>query len=192
MNTLTSYTLDLDDKIKFIALSHTPILPPEPGESWVWIFDVTELGYRGRTEPVPSYTLVDASNTPTMVSFPTHSRADIEKVGIQVGKTLVLKNAMVSEFYDRRIGFVVKDFGTVETIPVPVKRIRELNRLLRSSNDSGRIMSCSSCGKPSKTGCARCSSRYCSRECQTSHWMTHKKDCRALKKLHEWNETNWG
>lgn len=45
---------------------------------------------------------------------------------------------------------------------------------------------CSGCGqpegKPRLKTCAKCSTAlYCSRDCQTSHWKIHKKECRNPK-----------
>ena len=48
-------------------------------------------------------------------------------------------------------------------------------------------INCDSCGAPSpQKKCANCLSfYYCSRECQVSHWRSHKETCCHLKKLYE-------
>jgi hypothetical protein len=45
--------------------------------------------------------------------------------------------------------------------------------------------SCAQCNLPASNCCAKCKSvYYCSRECQTSHWSTHKKICKLpLRKI---------
>src|SRR3984957_19426357 len=40
--------------------------------------------------------------------------------------------------------------------------------------------SASSCERPAKLRCARCKfAYYCGKDCQTNHWNTHKRTCRA-------------
>jgi len=97
------------------------------------IVKVTSDGYRGVTTSIPCFTLVDASNTPTMVVFlPPVTQEDVEKLGVKVGRTLVLKNAMVEEFADRRMGFTVRDLDTAEV------RLAEVSLSLRFGVESTR------------------------------------------------------
>ena len=46
---------------------------------------------------------------------------------------------------------------------------------------------CDACGAPSpQKKCAKCLSfYYCNRECQVSHWLSHKEKCSRLKKIYE-------
>ncbi len=46
-------------------------------------------------------------------------------------------------------------------------------------NFTAIITCCASCGKASSNHCSRCNkTQYCSRECQLSHWVMHRKICR--------------
>ncbi len=42
---------------------------------------------------------------------------------------------------------------------------------------------CNYCGQPSHKKCAVCRTSYCSQECQTQDWSTHKVVCRSLSKV---------
>jgi len=52
---------------------------------------------------------------------------------------------------------------------------------------------CVACGATASKHCAACGTvKYCSRECQTSHWKEHKAACRAAapREADEWTESN--
>lgn len=39
---------------------------------------------------------------------------------------------------------------------------------------------CINCGNPTNSTCRKCTTRYCSRECQVAHWPIHKTMCREI------------
>jgi len=49
-----------------------------------------------------------------------------------------------------------------------------------SNNNSNNTKACGACSKPASLLCGRCKAvSYCSKNCQSSHWNTHKKVCKS-------------
>ena len=48
----------------------------------------------------------------------------------------------------------------------------------KNSNMSDALQLCALCSQPAEHRCSQCSIiKYCSRECQVSHWKVHKSQC---------------
>lgn len=55
---------------------------------------------------------------------------------------------------------------TIQVLPCDMARLKELNNALRERSSSGLLSNCVVCDKPSKQGCGKCRSRYCSKVCK--------------------------
>lgn len=64
--------------------------------------------------------------------------------------------------------------------PQDLLNLKTIVEALPESNDTVRPTdACSNCGKKSIKKCSQCNvSRYCSRECQRSHWPVHRQACK--------------
>lgn len=57
----------------------------------------------------------------------------------------------------------------------------------KSSKGKKQTFKCAQCGKSSRDGvqlqaCARCNvAMYCRRDCQRSHWASHKPECKSVR-----------
>ncbi len=79
--------------------------------------------------------------------------------------------------------------ASTQSTPGPSSRLEDIVHLVQQNDDTRSLPSlrvCFNCGqtegKPPLKKCAQCSTAlYCSRECQTAHWKTHKEKCHKPK-----------
>lgn len=136
------WNVNLDYRIVYIAMSHSPAFPPKEGESWVWLLDVrlqSSQGFSTSTltaallAPVsaasqvksretppdgflrPVYRVEDLSGTVSRVAMYTPSpKDDATRLRIEPGRLLILKNALPKTFLDGSMGFRVEQPEVVE------------------------------------------------------------------------------
>ncbi|KAH6905235.1 hypothetical protein BKA70DRAFT_509365 [Coprinopsis sp. MPI-PUGE-AT-0042] len=182
------YTLDLDDIIVFPDMAHMPVFPPKPGESWYVLTEIKQDASLVR----PMYQVEDKlEGNYWMVAFYTDNpRQDAREC--KLGSMICIKDGMPHQFMDGSTGFRIEDASSAIVLPCKMKKLREINASLVKRYQDGLLLSCVVCDTPAKKGCSKCKTRYCSQECQTKDWPTHKALCKVLKTLHEWNRTDWG
>ncbi|KAJ7607321.1 hypothetical protein FB45DRAFT_948060 [Roridomyces roridus] len=187
----TEYKLDLDDIIAFPDAAHVPVLPPEPGESWIIFGEIVNDASVFR----PVYTVRDKINCEYPVAFYTDNpNEDAKAAGCQLGRVLCITNGMRHHFVDGSNGYRIEDPSTVFALPCSMAELRALNKRLRDQSDAGELQLCSKCKKQSTQRCGKCQTAYCSKECQSADWKpgAHRFECRAIERLRIWNRTDWG
>ncbi|KAF9462523.1 hypothetical protein BDZ94DRAFT_1165664 [Collybia nuda] len=182
------YALNLDDIIAFPDAAHMPVLPPEPGESWILLMEIMEdLSFMGR----PVFSVKDITQTSFVVAMYT-SNPFHDARNFRIGHTLCITSLRPHHFLDGHTGFRIEDPNTIEILPVSLVRLREINVALRKRSDDGYIQKCIKCNNATEMRCGVCRSLYCTKECQRMDWREHKRQCPVLKTLHRWNRTDWG
>ena len=69
----------------------------------------------------PVYKCRDTSRTDTLVALYTPDpMADAERMGIKIGTTIVLKDALPRQFGDGRMGFRVENLDLIDVSSLPV------------------------------------------------------------------------
>ncbi|KZP24847.1 hypothetical protein FIBSPDRAFT_784215 [Athelia psychrophila] len=192
--TQTTYALNLDDIIAFPDSAHSPVLPPEPGESWFVLTQARRLGNHVEAQVSwgrPIFRVRDKIGTQFIVAFYTED-ADEDSEGCHIGGILAVKNARLKHFMDGQLGIRVNEASDVENIPCSLSELWALNQQLKDRSDSGLLISCINCDLPAAKQCTNCQTKYCTRDCQAADWKNHKHKCKALKLLHQWNRTDWG
>ncbi|KAK0205815.1 hypothetical protein DFS33DRAFT_1257529 [Desarmillaria ectypa] len=184
----TRYALDLDDIIAFPDIAHVPMFPPKEKESWYILTEIVsnESVFR------PVFRVEDKlSGNYWVVAFYTDNPvADAKEC--KVGYMICIKNGIPQQFMDGQNGYRIEDPSDVVILPCGLAKLRQLNTELHKRSDDGLLSSCIVCNSKIGKGCAKCKTRYCSKECQKSDWPRHKSLCKILKTLHEWNRTDWG
>ncbi|KAJ6554495.1 hypothetical protein B0H19DRAFT_1153772 [Mycena capillaripes] len=187
--TETEYKLDLEEIIAFPDCAHVPVLPPEPGESWIIFGEIVQDNSFTR----PVYMVKDKINGHFPVAFYTENPVQ-DAAACKVGHILCITNGMRHNFLDGSSGYRIEDPSTVFVLPCSMAQLRALNKRLRDKNDRGEMELCNSCKKASTERCSKCQTPYCSRECQAADWKEggHRKECPVIARLHIWNRTDWG
>ncbi|KAJ6556890.1 hypothetical protein B0H10DRAFT_2241123 [Mycena sp. CBHHK59/15] len=185
--TSTAYKLDLEDMIAFPDAGHVPVFPPNPGESWIIFGEIVKDNSIMR----PVYRVRDKIDCQFPVAFYTDNPSEDAK-DCKVGHVLCITTACAMPSRTGRMG--TESRIQAPCTPVFQKTFRALNQRLREKSDRGEILLCNFCKKPSTQSCAKCTTRYCSKECQGVDWKEkgHKKECPVISRLHVWNLTDWG
>ncbi|KAF8492051.1 hypothetical protein F5888DRAFT_1860050 [Russula emetica] len=183
------YALDLNDIFAFPDGDNIPLRPPntEEGESWVMLLEIMGPLASSRL----TYSTVDITGKWFNVVINT-SNPILDSVDYKRGYTMCILDAEPLPGANNQFYYSVDDISTVKLLPVSLAKFWELNDSLRRRSDAGDLRRCLSCGNVSRLGCAKCHSRYCSRECQGADWPEHKPVCKALGVLHRYNRTDWG
>ncbi|KAK0227070.1 hypothetical protein EDD85DRAFT_157649 [Armillaria nabsnona] len=184
----TRYALDLDDVIAFPDIAHIPVFPPNEKENWYILTEIVsnESVFR------PVFRVEDklSGNYWVVAYYTNNPVADAKEC--KVGSMICIKNGMPKQFADGQYGFRIEDSSNVLILPCGLAKLQQLNAELHKRSDDGLLSSCVVCNSHIGTGCGKCKTRYCSKECQRADWPEHKPICKVLKALHEWNRTDWG
>ena len=115
---------------------------------------------------------------------------------LKKGHTVLVMRAQRHDFLDLSTGLRIEDLSTVQVAKCSMEDLLTLSKAYHDNKDN----KCWSCGKEGEgeeaasdgatagscggelKKCAACkTARYCSKECQTTHWMeTHKRTCKAM------------
>ena len=115
---------------------------------------------------------------------------------LKKGHTILVKTAQQHDFLDLSVGLRIEDLNNVLVAKCSMDVLLTLSKMYHEKRETkcwkcGRSSegeraaitgaTASSCGEELKK-CAACkTARYCSKECQTSHWReAHKRSCKAM------------
>ncbi|KAL8291259.1 hypothetical protein RQP46_002237 [Phenoliferia psychrophenolica] len=186
--TKTAHKLDLGDIIFFPDAGHSPMAPPDPGETWFCLYDIIEAPVLPTLRPVYGIRDFNGSVPHSIAWYTSNPAEDCREKRCEVGRTLVVKDGKLKKHMDGQVGFRIENKDTVETFAITIAPLKALNARLRSQTDRGLVKVCFLCEKPGKSRCEKCRIRYCSKECQTADWKkNHKNECLPLQRLQEWN-----
>jgi len=184
------FALDLNNIMDFPDNDNIPIFPPKEGESWIMLLEITSDESLIR----PVYATKDVTGAHFIVALYTPTpHKDAKNLNFKVGYTVCITSERPGQFLDGRVGYRIEDPSIIQVLPVSLAELWGINAKLRQCSDGGNLLNCNVCNRPSGSICGVCKvTRYCSTECQRSHWQQHKKECLAMKALHGWNRTDFG
>ncbi|KAM0753278.1 hypothetical protein T439DRAFT_194364 [Meredithblackwellia eburnea MCA 4105] len=160
VGTKKEHLLDLDDYINFPHAAYSPVLPPDPGETWVFLVDIlSDQSLFGR----PVFEGADTAGSKLYVAWYTGDHAAAKRVGCKPGTTLAVQDGRMKVFMDGRTGLRLEDESKLESFPVPLAQLKELNAKLRSFTTRNLVKPCFHCEKEGKSKCPNCSNIYCSK-----------------------------
>jgi len=111
-----------------------------------------------------------------------------EKKKHAVGHTLAVYYANGHDFMDFTSGLRIEAMTNIKVIPCSLETLLNADPVANEE-----ATSCTRCGisKGKLLACAKCRSKYCSKECQMQDWPMHKPACAATRQVQEWGERKW-
>ncbi|KAF7297350.1 MYND-type domain-containing protein [Mycena indigotica] len=185
------YKLDLNEIIAFPDSAHVPVLPPQPGESWIILAEIIQDVSAFR----PVFLTRDKIGSEFIVAFYTDNpMGDVEAMKCRVGHVMCIRNGMRHRFFDGQSGYRIEDPTTTFMLPCSMAQLQQINSRLRQINDDGEMGKCIACKKQAELRCKKCQVRYCGQSCQAKDWKDggHRKECAIIATLRLWNRTDWG
>ncbi|KIJ99275.1 hypothetical protein K443DRAFT_680110 [Laccaria amethystina LaAM-08-1] len=88
---------------------------------------------------------------------------------------------------DGQVGIRLEDASSVKFFKCDLASFMKIGEDLKKQSSL-----CPVCNKPAELRCARCTLKYCSKECQVADWKSkHKNVCGAGQQIMEWGKINW-
>ena len=176
-------------------MSEAPIWPPDPDEMNKHL--LFQLHQKCTTHPADVLCNICDPNTPTYV-YTVIGRIMTDETHFKMIHKLFKRSEKLTE--NECIEYVEETQGngmkfierpSISCMRPPGQKEREANELERrkksATSPSTTTSLCSSCHKIEPPNekfkrCSRCkTAKYCSSECQRSHWKKHKKECKRMQ-----------
>ncbi|KAH7886238.1 hypothetical protein F5I97DRAFT_1235524 [Phlebopus sp. FC_14] len=167
--------------------SETYLSYTKPRKHWCFLGKIVKCNFLVRL----TLDVEDKKGHRFLVAFHTDDRGAAFKAMCIPGNTIAVLYAAQHTFAFSPPGLRIEEDGRVMVFPY------SLEKMLAVSNDvlqRAKAGTCETCGavENSMKKCARCKTAlYCSRECQTNGWASHKDRCAITKDLLWFMQRDW-
>jgi hypothetical protein len=128
--------------------------------------------------------------------IPIYFYTPVDREQFRIGFTVLVRYAEVHYFMDQQVGLRIDHPQFVKVLPMRLTNLTlfDQGRAEKPDNDRQHGVYCQRCNRtPAPSRCAACKTvDYCSKECQTANWASHKPSCRLWKQLQEVHELPHG
>ncbi|KAF9442706.1 hypothetical protein P691DRAFT_810223 [Macrolepiota fuliginosa MF-IS2] len=172
---------DNDYNVEFYEANRAGIL--QPRRHWCFLAEVTECISWIR----PAYFAKDVNGDKIFIAFHTDDRSPEILRECQVGDTFAIMYANSHAFMDGKVGIRVEHDDSVKLFHCDLKAALEIGDILNTEYPF-----CRACDKTASSKCAKCTVKYCTKECQVADWKPrHKRECVVGQCIMKWKSFDW-